>query len=479
MMKSAVLLHFVLIAAHLYMIAGNNDIVTKNLKLYVGGEEYFIKGVCYSPVPLGENFVSTDGVVGGGFCTPKVGPYGQLQTNCYDSDYFDGGPDASNREQPTEGGWFQPVWQRDFPLIQALGVNTLRLYSANPTTKQASIYYSEIVNLALGKDHTQFMNLAQQYGLKVIFPLIADYGMLTTYTESQFKRLLRWQIDEVGNHSALLMWSFGNELPLVGNQAFVDQMNDYMIFIKQYTLTKWGRKVPVTTAVVDDPSSYDYLASSLEVDVFTANAGYRGVTFTDLWAGNAQTQGWSKLSCVYNKPLFIGEMGWMSLNNAETLANPTWFNQLYQDLLGHIGQGCIGGAFFEYSDEPLKTDALQQTMGLVEFQVNITNGLPSTEDYVWSADLALPKSIYNAVATGSYNGIAYNMNSNVFSLVGVTQTLLGTVSSVCASYSLTNCPADNTCSYHGICNRSAGTCTCESGWAENLLFFLAHNSGYQ
>ena len=32
-------------------------------------------------------------------------------------------------------GWFVPLWERDFPAMKELGINTLRLYSANPTTK--------------------------------------------------------------------------------------------------------------------------------------------------------------------------------------------------------------------------------------------------------------------------------------------------------------------------------------------------------
>lgn len=71
--------------------------------------------------------------------------------------------------------------------------------------------------------------------------------------------------------------------------------------------------------------------TALDVDVFTANAGYRGVTFSDLWTG-LQTPGFSgffNLSCATSKPLLIGEMGWHQVNDAQNLQNPTWFNQLY------------------------------------------------------------------------------------------------------------------------------------------------------
>lgn len=42
----------------------------------------------------------------------------------------------------------------------------------------------------------------------------------------------------------------------------------------------------MTSAVVDYPPSYDTLVRILNVDVFTANAGYRGFTLGNLWDGD-------------------------------------------------------------------------------------------------------------------------------------------------------------------------------------------------
>jgi hypothetical protein len=54
------------------------------------------------------------------------------------------------------------------------------------------------------------------------------------------------------------------------------------------------------------------------------------------------------LSCTTGKPIFIGEIGWMSLDDEILLTEPNWFNENWQDLLSFVPQGCIGGAFFEY-----------------------------------------------------------------------------------------------------------------------------------
>ncbi len=76
------------------------------------------------------------------------------------------------------------------------------------------------------------------------------------------------------------MWALGNELPL-GDQL-IGTVNKYMNYARQYTYTKWNRVLPVTHAVVDLPPSYDHLAQYLDVDVFSTNAGYRGLGFQDL-----------------------------------------------------------------------------------------------------------------------------------------------------------------------------------------------------
>lgn len=75
------------------------------------------------------------------------------------------------------------------------------------------------------------------------------------------------------------MWNFSNELPLDVNPDLVELLNKYIRYIKEYTTQKWNRFVPVTVAVVDIPSSYDNLMKTLEVDIFSTNAGYRGVDF--------------------------------------------------------------------------------------------------------------------------------------------------------------------------------------------------------
>ena len=75
------------------------------------------------------------------------------------------------------------------------------------------------------------------------------------------------------------MWNFTNELE-VQEPELLKLLNDYIAFIKQYTMQKWNRFIPITVAVIDRPNTYDFLMQNLNVDIFSSNAGYRGFSFT-------------------------------------------------------------------------------------------------------------------------------------------------------------------------------------------------------
>jgi hypothetical protein len=166
--------------------------------------------MCYNPVPLGWSQIQSDQTGGAGYCSTKKTAWGDWKSACYDSDFFDGSAASSDRYPPGPTSWFKALWQRDFPIMQDLGVNTLRLYNANPTTLQYTVdnVGKNGIQYPLGKEHITFMDMADKYGFKVIFPLVGDQTILTQESEDTIQQYLRNQIDEVGNHTALLMWNF-------------------------------------------------------------------------------------------------------------------------------------------------------------------------------------------------------------------------------------------------------------------------------
>jgi len=269
--------------------------------------------------------------------------------------------------------------------MKRLGVNTVRIYNTNPTTLEYTTevlagiqtpIVGQIVGPSNGKDHRPFMDAAQDAGLMVVFALLGDATLMKNTAIDLYERWLVNQIDEVGNHPALLMYTLGNELNLAGDANLLALVNHYIGFAKNYSMTKWGRSIPITHAIVDNPSTYDNLFANLNVDVFTSNAGYRGLGFSDLWSGSqvVNFSGLGVLSQRYNKPNFIGEFGWEQINGSQTAdpINAGWFNLKWKDLIiKGTPVGCVGGSFFEYMDEPYsKSDPNQQSMGVVSVRVS-------------------------------------------------------------------------------------------------------------
>eukprot|EP00026_Physarum_polycephalum_P003470 Phypoly_transcript_03482.p1 GENE.Phypoly_transcript_03482~~Phypoly_transcript_03482.p1 ORF type:complete len:768 (+),score=86.79 Phypoly_transcript_03482:78-2381(+) len=463
-MKHLLLLLFVELLA--YSVQGRN-VVIQNNKLFVDGTEFFIKGVDYNPTPLGEASMGGDGYGGGGFCSSKMTPYGEWKSACYDSDYFDGGADYYTRWPPAPADGFAALWRRDFPLIKSMGANTLRLYNANPTTRQMSqIYPTSKIPFPQGKDHIPFLDLAQQYGFSVVFPLYSDMGAFNTLSEEDFKRFLRAQIDEVGNHSAVLIWQFGNEmnwdgdLSVLGFYPYPDLMNkynNYAQYIRQYTLAKWGRKIPITHAVIDFDTTFDWLMEYFDIDIFSLNT-FRGTSTTTLFPGDGNTKGFTYDTCAWNKPLLITEFGWSSYTSG-------WANQLISDFVSHIDQGLIGIILFEHNDEPVPQ--YNKYWGAFSVAVSYNGSQSSTDENAFLVDTLAPKPLFTDVSQGQYNNIAYNYHSDFYALAGRSAQSLGSSADTCANVgTFYNCPGGYpSCSGHGICNGMSGACTCASGWA--------------
>ena len=174
--------------------------------------QFFVKGVMYSPSPIGYHPAWT-------------WPHGDFFIPQY-----------------------QNLWARDFPLLQAMGANTIRIANWNNDL-----------------DHGYFLDMAHRAGLKVIVtfnlgnvwqsPVGEDWQQQqvrrTRRRRSVFASLWRcgfvlivllvsvflvfppqhlgrfiWQFERYLNHPALLAWTFGEQLNLPANgfmQAFADK----------------------------------------------------------------------------------------------------------------------------------------------------------------------------------------------------------------------------------------------------------------
>jgi hypothetical protein len=224
----------------------------------------------------------------------------------------------------------------------------------------------------------------------------------------------------------------GNELNFKKNPSMITFINKHLGMIRNITRELHGRVVPVTSAVVDDPEIYDELVPIIDVDVFTTNAGYRGPEgFGNLWTGDltAGFSGFMNLTAKYNKPLLIGEQGFPADKNINYVY-PNWFNKQWKDLMDHVdSSSVVGSVFFEYNDEPYKgcgNCTEQHYMGVVNFTVWYgSDGSSSLDENVFVPDVVTPKdNIFASLMNGTLMGKPYNMNANIWSLIGRTQTVL-------------------------------------------------------
>ena len=242
-----------------------SNITTNGGQLLANGNPFLIKGVIYSPVPIGDD-------------PDTMPPYG---------DYFT--PEYSN------------IYNRDLPLLRQMGANTLRLWTWD------------------GKaDHHDFLDAAYNNGANPIY-IIAGYRINPDSDidpqspgniRQQLKADFRAMVATHKNHPAILMWAIGNDLNDAsmygGNLANLFSLINEMA--AEAHAEEGNSYHPVTTALTDSNlvatiSAYDAAVPSL--DVWGANV-YRGNTFGTLFAD---------FKAVSSKPLVILEYGMDAFDN--------------------------------------------------------------------------------------------------------------------------------------------------------------------
>jgi hypothetical protein len=115
----------------------------------------------------------------------------------------------------------------------------------NPSNYLASIKYNGTDNIVRpqGKDHRQFLDYCASLGLKVIWPLYSDSTGLLNLDETSLQFYMRAAIEEVGNHTAILMYNLGNELNYVGDETtwknVLAKVNRLLDYSRDYQKKTW------------------------------------------------------------------------------------------------------------------------------------------------------------------------------------------------------------------------------------------------
>jgi hypothetical protein len=249
---------FIIISVFCFVNIGYSTTVEiADRQLLVGGEPFTIKGIVYSPVPIGIDPETTP-------------PYG---------DYFT--PDYST------------IYNRDLPLLRQMGANTVRVMSWNNV------------------DHTDFLDKAYNGGRDPIYIIVTFWMDPSKYPDiwsatarTQIKAEFREMVASLKNHPAILMWAIGNELN--SSNMYGTQLSNLFSLINEIASeahTEEGANYhPVITPLLDNNIFNligTYESSTPSLDGWGINA-YRGISFGNLF---------SDFDSVSNKPLLITEFG--------------------------------------------------------------------------------------------------------------------------------------------------------------------------
>ncbi len=299
----------------------------KDKVLYVNGTPFIIKGVCYSPIPVGKN----------------ESYQWELDENIYNA---------------------------DFPLIKDMGANCIRTYR--------DMKYDGV------------LDAAYKYGLYVIMeypvPWNTDYTNNTTRTQvlNGVKRMVeKWK-----SHPALLMWCIGHEVnfnihitningtnTLLRDGTTTNRLKSWYPFLNEIAgkIHQWESPYwhPVTYGEgVSDATNFGIWkegnqggVNTLGNSVFYADDAH--MNNLDIWGvqtynGKGFSGGYfEEYSKLSKKPLWIAETGCDAYDAINHIENQEYqseyieaqWNEIYNNLtIRDRSKKCVGVTFFSWND---------------------------------------------------------------------------------------------------------------------------------
>ncbi|KAL0485434.1 1,3-beta-glucanosyltransferase [Acrasis kona] len=274
-------------------------VTTSNQYIVVDGQKFFVRGVDYSVIPIG---------------------------NTPDSSYW-----ADTADNSTFG---RGVWQRDIANIKRMNGNTIRVYSMG------------------GGNHTAFYDSLLANGIRIIMNMWVNWGNFSdsNYRASVLKDWSNFITKE--KHPAILMWCFGNELNQGGGKdgPLLSLVNEARAVVQKID-TPNPRPITTTFADRDLANTVTTFFETSKLDVWSFQI-YRGPSFYDLFAAFNKT-------VRLRKPLVITEFGCDAYDNkaqrVDEAQHDSFNMKLWNEVYANAGI-CAGGLSFNYADEWWRCD---------------------------------------------------------------------------------------------------------------------------
>ncbi len=289
-----------LVAAPLRAAETIEPVLVRGRQVFIGGERFVMKGMCYAPTPVGRRGTES--------------PHG---------DYF-------TKE-------WKALYSRDLPLMREIGVNCVRVYGWKPDA-----------------DHEDFLDAAWNGGVQPIRVLISNW--VDPYTDWNSSRAVRelgreWGrlAGQVRHHPAVLGYLVGNELNHARWNRSLPAVWTSLNEVAAEILRRDTNHL-ITTALGDNDLIQNLRAGMKEAPLINAWCvqTYRGDSFKTLFL---------EAYAVMNKPLFVSEFG-LDAHNARTrreydgnaAIQALWIEKLWTEILANP-LIASGGAVFSWSDE--------------------------------------------------------------------------------------------------------------------------------
>ena len=283
-------------------------------QLTVNGQTFSVRGVNYSPIPVGST--------------------GNGSPGCLNGDAW----------------WANPsTYVADFPLIHQMGANTIRTYD---TMNDVSATNVSLVRAMLDK--------AQANGLSVIMAYYPDHTSAVTDPtfQSTVQTTFLAAVNTYKDHPAVLMWALGNEQNLDNGQnaAWYPFLNTVLGMAKAADPSH-----PVTTVEGECPQCTPAISftigNGVKADASMTNLDFWGIT---AYRGKSFNGLFDQLASTTTKPILLAEFGkdaYADSEHAEDQAmqlrylTPQWA-EISGELSAVVStKPLIGAAWFEWTDE--------------------------------------------------------------------------------------------------------------------------------
>ncbi|MCK9511544.1 MAG: hypothetical protein M0R28_09985 [Pigmentiphaga sp.] len=306
----------------------------KDRKILLNGKEFFAKGMCYSPVPIGAEAGREPG-----------------------GDHF--------------SDFWEALFTRDLSVLHGMGCNSIRLYMASP--------WAIPWDSNSGRQyHGKFMDLCAKQGIYVwlAYPMTPKQAMSSS-DRPRIEQGYRLLCEELGKHPALIGFTIGNETDVYNENT---QLPDFWAWMDDLArkVKSWAPDKLVKTAIHDIPPIIDQLVNPAigkglpHLDVIGLNS-YRGTVnagfdtlFTD-YDAKFKTTG------LPDRPFLITEFGCpaSTRNGANPVELPNkakaqadYLEVHWKDIVKHHGMNlCSGGYVFSWADEWWKAGNITQHDG--------------------------------------------------------------------------------------------------------------------